>query len=148
MDKKDLQAMYNRWVANCQQAVETTVPPLMKEVMKEAIEIEVYAKYIPIAYERRQDNGGLTDKENMDYEVELEGSKIKIIMYNTTRREKGQPEFIDSVIVTGQGYQWNSSIKKAQMPRDFYKVAQEIIDSEEFRIKIKRKLKFRNYKII
>lgn len=148
MNKADLRKMYDKWVADCTSVVKEKVPPTMKQTLKKAIKMEVYAKYRPSQYERRKENGGLLDEENMDYEIKVEGNRIKLIMYSTVRREYGSPEYIDSVIVTGKGYQWERSrIYQSQMPRDFYKVAQEIIESEELRIKLKRVLQSKGYTI-
>jgi len=58
---KNLENMYKAFRKEVEAVVGKVVPPIMKEKMSEAVEFEVYARYSPTMYERREDEGGLLE---------------------------------------------------------------------------------------
>ena len=93
----------------------------------------VYDKYTPhgkvMHYERRYDDGGLADPENIErvgggptptgYEIEIRNMTEGI--------DGGGP--IDQIIETGMGYEWEGSdiYKKQPYPRPFYDAAEKMM---------------------
>lgn len=142
--------MYKDFIKIASKNFEEVVPPIMTEAHKEAIEIEVYARYEPTLYngsaydfvDRRYGDDGLLDEHNFKYDIEINNNSIVIILYNETKGNQYAPNnqnniFIDKVIVTGEGYSWkNSNIAKSPIERDFYAMTEKIMESDRVRDKI------------
>lgn len=147
---RNLNEMYNNYVKEVKKTFAEVVPPIMSEAHKEAIEIEVYARYEPSWYngsifdfmDRRYGDNGLLDEHNFKYDIEINKNSIVIILYNETKGNQYVPNnqsqiFIDEIIVTGEGYSWkNSHIAKTKMERDFYAMTEKIMNSDKVRFKI------------
>lgn len=128
-----LDDFYNQLQADVEDISRTSVVDAMKEEMVKGIELEVYSRYNPSQYIRRESNGGLIDKSNMVANIRVDGSKIYIDMDNITKGAGSHSyKRIDDIIVSGTGYTWKrSKIYKAQpYPRDFYEKTQSIIDQD------------------
>ena len=142
--------MYKDFIKTATGVFKETVPPIMTESHKEAIELEVYARYEPTMYngsvydymDRRYGDNGLLDEHNFEYDIEINKNSIVIILYNETKGNQYVPNnqsdmFIDKIVVTGDGYSWEgSNIAKTKMERDFYKMTEEIMKSDKVRNKI------------
>lgn len=140
-----LQSLYDEWKKQSTKVVEKVVVPVMKEKMSEAIIYEVYAKYTPTIYERRMEDGGLLDEDNMIHRIDIEGNKIIVTLYNNTLGNDNYKyhsnDYIDSIIVSGEGYTWeNSRIANAHMPRDFYTETEKLLEDGEVKQKIIQEL--------
>lgn len=145
-----LDKMYKDFIKTASKTFTDVVPPIMTDAHKEAIEIEVYARYEPTMYngsvydyvDRRYGDNGLIDEHNFKYDIEINKNSIVIILYNETKGNQYAPNnqsdiFIDSVIITGKGYSWsNSNIAKSKMQRDFYAMTEKIMESDKVRDKI------------
>ena len=147
---KDINSMYKDYIKTVKNAFTEIVPPIMKEVHKEAILLEVYGKYDPTWYngskydymDRRYGDNGLLDEHNFEYDIDVNKNTIVITLYNETKGNQYVPNnqssiYIDSILVTGEGYSWkNSGIAKSGLERDFYAVTERIMQSNEIRNKI------------
>ena len=142
--------MYKDFIKQASETFKDVVPPIMTEAHKEAILLEVYARYEPSWYngatydfmDRRYGDNGLLDEHNFKYDIEINKNSIVIILYNETQGNQYVPNnqknvFIDEIIVTGQGYSWkNSRIARSKMERDFYTLTEKIMESDKVRDKI------------
>lgn len=146
---RNLTDMYEKFKNDAISSVNDIVPPIMKETMKEAIEIEVYAKYEPTQYQRRYEKGGLLDERNMKHDLIVTENSVKIILINYTKGDdrgvypNTQPyEYIDSIIVTGEGYTWtDSGIAQSSMERDFYTKTEELLKTTNIINEIKKEMR-------
>lgn len=125
-------------------------------LMKDAVEEVVYDAYTPSLYERRGDNGGLSDPENLELvKIEKVSHKVsKLVFENITR---GNPAYfsgdklLDSTaetIVNGIESNWSYS-GEWQEPRDFVSRLREMINERKDLINnaIKKDLKNLGYKV-
>lgn len=126
---------------------------LIKETMSEAVEEVVYATYESTAftpYERRENEGGLSDVRNYKHEITITPDMFKIRVYNNTP-SMGKEKDLSTLIINGIGYDWeNSDIYKMQpYPRDFIKVAlRELIESGKLKRLIKQKLESKGLRLV
>lgn len=107
--------------------LQNEVAETVKQEMSETIKEETYNAYSPKSYQRREDDGGLSDVRNMQTAI-VNANTIGI--KNETKgnaayadaRDGYDPGNIDEIIVYGSGYRWtDSEIYKTQpFPRDFY----------------------------
>jgi hypothetical protein len=141
---KDFKKQYNDYIKEVSRIFQQSAPPIMKEAHKKAILMEVYYRYEPTQYGdfRRYGDNGLLDESNFDIEIDINKNTITITLYNETKGNQYMPNnqssmFVDEIIVSGEGYSWkNSNIAKHHMERDFYRMTEEIMNSEEVRDKI------------
>ena len=93
---------------------------------------DVYEKYTPHGknpYERRYDNGGLSDYQNIELVASgTTGSGYEIEVRDMAEGIDGEGP-IDQVIETGVGYSWTESdiYKKQPYPRPFYADAEKMM---------------------
>jgi hypothetical protein len=105
-----------------QDAVKNNVVETIKDVETEHIREDVYNTYTPTMYQRRYEDNGLIDGENMKEVIKKEDNTISLDITNDTL---GNPDptvgYIDSIIESGEGYTWkNSEIYQEQpYPRPF-----------------------------
>ncbi|MBS5307790.1 hypothetical protein [Clostridium sp.] len=142
---KNLDKMYKDYIKTVTKTFTEIVPPIMTEEHKEAIMMEVYLKYDPTWYngsifdsmDRRYGDNGLLDEHNFKYDIDINKNSIVITLYNETKGNQYAPNnqstiFIDEILVTGEGYSWESSdIAKSGMERDFYKVTEQLMNSDK-----------------
>lgn len=108
----------------------------IKEIEKEVIEEVVYNAYEPRFYERRQEKGGLSDKANMQEEIDLTKDGLSISVKNVT---KGNSEYsktegytdgcISDIIEDGKGYGYDLDDYIGARP--FQEVTQEHVDGTD-----------------
>ena len=97
---------------------------------------EVYDKYKPTEYERRYDEGGLSDYRNIEIEernYDAGGGRYEIGVRNLTEGIDGEGP-IDTVIEEGVGYTWKGSRIYAMQPypRPFYAPAEAMIEEGNY----------------
>ena len=118
---KDLEKEIQKRIA---QAMKSEVAPLSRKVMKEKIEEEVYSVYTPKLYERRGENGGLLDDENIVTEM-IDDSTLKV----QNIRSDGD-RYVAEIVESGHGYEYE--FEYAGTPRPFTKeTAEHFRDTNE-----------------
>lgn len=105
----------------------------MKEIEREVIEEVVYNQYEPREYQRRMDEGGLTDKDNMQEVIVNKSNGVDIIVTNITRgnsaysgAEGYTKGCISDIIEEGNGYGYDLDSYIGARP--FNETAQNIIN--------------------
>lgn len=107
--------------------LQTDVAQDIKELIKEHVETDVYAKYQPSQYMRRKENGGLLDDNNYLVKPIKDGVSITNITTDNGYSEEMYGDFgthpdtwIVPIIETGIGYSWTESrIYKKPFARPF-----------------------------
>lgn len=69
MTFKNLASLMKHIEKDAQETLETEVAETVKDHMSETIQLNVYNSYSPLTYERREEQGGLIDKNNMEATV-------------------------------------------------------------------------------
>ncbi|MGM1044887.1 MAG: hypothetical protein ACQEXX_01935 [Bacillota bacterium] len=111
---KELEKILNKKISK---ALQQSVAPVVKNVMKEKIEEEVYDVYSPTIYERQKDNGGLTDDENIKTTL----MNNTILAVENVRSDDGVN--VAQVVETGQGYDYD--FPHNGVPRPFTEATRE-----------------------
>lgn len=134
-----------------------TVDTTVREVMRNNVIYLVYNMYQPKYYERRRDNGGLSDVSNIDIEQKINKSRYHInqAIINTTRG-KGSSEYLTPLVALGQdeaesqnysltyNYGYNSMGKGGSylMPRNFiYGTRYDLKSNKMYEIAVMKALK-------
>ena len=106
----------------------------MKNIEQEIINEVVYDAYSPTYYERRYEDGGLSDKENMEHDIEETANGFIISVKNITKGNDEYSEaegytdgYIADIIEEGKGYGYG--LDDVIGARPFNEVSQEVIDS-------------------
>lgn len=99
------------------------------EALAEAVRKVVYDTYESNAinpYDRREDEGGLSDKANYNYKVEVSRNMFVVKVSNDTPAN-GNASDLASLIINGVGYDWQFSemYNWQPYPRDFIKYARK-----------------------
>lgn len=74
----------------------------VKDVEQKNIDSTVYDAYSPFVYERRRDNDGLRDRNNMQSQVTQSGNGVELTVENTTKGKDSNYE-IAELIEYGDG---------------------------------------------
>lgn len=121
-----LTSQYQTWRAGLQAAVNQAltgeVYNAASQAILEAVQSEVYDEYAPKVYERRKDDGGLLDAENISFE--LDAGEMQLTVRNEAPRETGNYDsgFVAEIVESGKGYIWPP---KGVGARPFHSVAEE-----------------------
>ena len=106
----------------------------MKNIEQEVINEVVYDAYSPTYYERRYEDGGLSDKKNMEHDIEETANGFIISVKNITKGNDEYSEaegytdgYISDIIEEGKGYGYG--LDDVIGARPFNEVSQEVIDS-------------------
>ena len=106
----------------------------MKNIEQEVINEVVYNAYSPTYYERRCEDGGLSDKENMEHDIEETANGFIISVKNITKGNDEYSEaegyttgYIADIIEEGKGYGYG--LDNIIGARPFNEESQEEIDS-------------------
>ena len=106
----------------------------MKNIEQEVINEVVYNAYSPTYYERRYEDGGLSDKKNMKHDIEETANGFNITVKNITKGHEGYymadghtDGYIADIIEEGKGYGYG--LDDVIGARPFNEVSQEVIDS-------------------
>lgn len=113
------------------------VADTVKDNMTEAVHTSVYDAYSPQYYNRRMNNGGLSDTHNM----EVTEIKNGISVHNATPLDNGRNDYnLDEIIVYGLGNQ--------PFERDFYaETAERLQENQEHTEALKQGLKKRGIEV-
>ena len=113
------------------------VADTVKDNMAEAVHTSVYDAYSPQYYNRRMNNGGLSDTHNM----EVTEIKNGISVHNAAPLDNGHNDYnLDEIIVYGLGNQ--------PFERDFYaETAERLQENQEHTEALKQGLKKRGIMI-
>ena len=105
----------------------------MKNIEQEVINEVVYNAYSPAYYERRYEDGGLSDKENMEHDIEETANGFIISVKNITKgndeyseAEGYTDEYIADIIEEGKGYGYG--LDDVIGARPFTEISQNVID--------------------
>ncbi|MBX4152349.1 hypothetical protein [Paenibacillus lautus] len=93
------------------------VAPVVKGVMKEKIEEEVYSVYDPTMYERDREHGGLLDEANMEVTM-LNETTLSV---ENIRSDNGRN--VAEIVETGEGYDFEFMYNG--IPRPFTEATRE-----------------------
>ena len=113
------------------------VADTVKDNMAEAVHTSVYDAYSPQYYNRRMNNGGLSDTQNMEV-TEIQNG---ISVHNATPLDNGRNDYsLDEIIVYGLGNQ--------PFERDFYaETAERFQENQEHTEALKQGLKKRGIEV-
>lgn len=136
--------------------IDTRVEDVLREAMRDAVLGTVYTSHVhtPEYYERREDDGGLSDTRNMSItNVEIVGTKVKITFENLTEgydNLKGQ--YTADLIEFGEGHDgkhWGNSEGDWANPRPFVSDAINNLKSnpDELINAMKRNFKMMRFKV-
>lgn len=117
---KDLDKLFAELQKRINIAQTTDVAAAVREEMKDQIEQEVYSVYDPKVYERKKDNGGLTDDENID--SYLTDATTLVVESNRFDGDKN----VGETIVTGDGYDY--SFPYSGRPRDYIEATRDSLE--------------------
>ena len=105
----------------------------MKNIEQEVINEVVYDAYSPTYYERRYEDGGLGDKENMKHDIEETANGFNITVKNITKGHDGYymadghtDGYIADIIEEGKGYGYG--LDDVIGSRPFTEISQNVID--------------------
>ena len=105
----------------------------MKNIEQEVINEVVYNAYSPTYYERRYEDGGLSDKENMEHDIEETANGFIISVKNITKGNDEYSEaegytdgYITDIIEEGKGYGYG--LDSVIGARPFTEISQNVID--------------------
>ena len=105
----------------------------MKNIEQEVINEVVYNAYSPTYYERRYEDGGLSDKENMEHDIEETANGFIISVKNITKGNDEYSEadghtdgYIADIIEEGKGYGYD--LDSVIGARPFTEISQNVID--------------------
>lgn len=123
----EIQTILNEIQQEIQTGLHDLIPEF-KECVSRSADENVYSLYTPTQYERRENNGGLSDPGN--YEVN-EGDMSLTLVNNTPGNAERAGEGYDSGAITdliesGTGYHWRESkiYKMMPYPRPFMEKAE------------------------
>lgn len=84
--------------------MEKHIAEVVKEEMSKSVENVVYKAYDPFEYERREDEGGLSDTDNMNItEFDVKDSEVSMLVENLTRGSN-DIFMIGDLVEYGHGY--------------------------------------------
>ena len=105
----------------------------MKNIEQEVINEVVYNAYSPTYYERRYEDGGLSDKENMEHDIEETANGFIVSVKNITKGNDEYSEaegytdgYIADIIEEGKGYGYD--LDSVIGARPFTEISQNVID--------------------
>ena len=119
---KELEALLLKKVTN---AMKETLSPAVKQMESDNVDEFVYSAYTPEVYERRMNEGGLSDVRNMVDTIEVNGNSIELTVDNKT---KSNPDFmprygnsheIASEVEFGYGYDYGGFGEAFEEERPF-----------------------------
>lgn len=137
------------------ESLQKDVTNIVKETMSKHIKTDVYDAYKSNAnnkYERRGDNGGLSDTRNYKSKINnIDKNSTEIFIYNDTNgtSQDGYRDIVP-VIEYGEGYQWESSeIYRIQpYPRPFNEnTANELKENNVIPDTVKKALRNKGYDV-
>lgn len=148
-DMKSLEAFL---LQKIQRAMVDTVALEVKQLESENIKEVVYNSYAPKVYDRREDNGGLSDIGNMKHQVISGGNHVVLSVDNTTMSNPNynpnnkSPFELAGLVEYGDGagfgeYDYKSSPDYLQPRRFIEKTKQDLENGKAREIMIKGLIK-------
>lgn len=119
---KELEALLTKKVA---QAMEETVSNQVKQLESDNVFEFVYNAYDPKVYERRMNNGGLSDVDNMSHKVSVNGNSVQLQVDNNTMSNpdfmpiNGTPHEIAQEVEFGYNYDYGGYGEAFEEERPF-----------------------------
>lgn len=137
MTFKNLNSLCRHIEKQIQDTMVNEVADTVKDNMTEAVHTSVYDAYSPQYYNRRMNNGGLSDTHNM----EVTEIKNGISVHNAAPLDNGRNDYnLDEIIVYGLGNQ--------PFERDFYaETAERLSENQEHTEALKQGLKKRGIEV-
>lgn len=121
----------NDFLSKLEQDIQDTLSEEVAECVKNEMEFEismnVYNAYSPLYYKRREYNGGLIAKENMESKVEGNTLTVKDIAPLNKSDNSNSNWELDEIVVNGYG--------NMPFPRDFYGGTKERLEENKSHIK-------------
>lgn len=137
MTFKNLNSLCRHIEKQIQDTMVNEVADTVKDNMTEAVHTSVYDAYSPQYYNRRMNNGGLSDTHNMEV-TEIQNG---ISVHNAAPLDNGRNDYnLDEIIVYGLGNQ--------PFERDFYaETAERLQENQEHMEALKQGLKKRGIEV-
>lgn len=137
MTFKNLNSLCRHIEKQIQDTMVNEVADTVKDNMAEAVHTSVYDAYSPQYYNRRMNNGGLSDTQNMEVSEIQNG----ISVHNAAPLDNGRNDYnLDEIIVYGLGNQ--------PFERDFYaETAERLQENQEHTEALKQGLKKRGIEV-
>lgn len=137
MTFKNLNSLCRHIEKQIQDTMVNEVADTVKDNMSEAVHTSVYDAYSPQYYNRRMNNGGLSDTHN----IEVTEIQNGISVHNATPLDNGRNDYsLDEIIVYGLGNQ--------PFERDFYtETADKLQENQEHTEALKQGLKKRGIEV-
>lgn len=96
---------------------------------------QIYDEFEPMTYQRRYEEGGFGDPDNIDMEVEVTGNGVEVTLTNNTLANgDNEGEYLDYYIDNGI-YEWN----RKPPERHFMEYSKNIIEENDLIKKIIKK---------
>lgn len=100
----------------------------IEDIMLDKIQKNVYDAYTPRTYDRRYDDGGLYDRENIQVAAMPTGDGVDIsITNNTIANGWDKGEYLDSIIELGAALDGDDYVPDYAKPRPFIEPTEEEI---------------------
>ena len=102
---------------NITSVLENEMSDTVKGSMAEAVDRTVYSTYRPKMYQRRQDRGGLSDKDNMTATVD--GNILEVENNTPLNNDHGinrSGKTLTEIVTSGENYMFSGAF---EVPRDF-----------------------------
>ena len=127
MKYNNLNDLFRRIESDIQDTLSEEVADCVKDEMEFEIQMNVYNAYSPLYYKRREYNGGLIAKENMESKVEGNTLTVKDIAPLNKSDNSNSNWELDEIVVNGYG----------NMPfsRDFYAGTKERLEENKSHLK-------------
>lgn len=138
MKYNNLNDLFRHIESDIQDTLREEVADCVKDEMEFEIQMNVYNAYSPLYYKRREYNGGLIAKENMESKVEGNTLTVKdIAPLNGNSKSDWE---LDEIIVNGYG--------NMPFPRDFYSDCKERLEEHGYHTEaLKKGMRKRGYDI-
>lgn len=138
MTFKNLNSLCRHIEKQIQATMVNEVADTVKDNMTEAVHTSVYDAYSPQYYNRRMNNGGLSDTHNMEV-TEIQNG---ISVHNATPLDNGRNDYsLDDIIV-------NRGVLGYPQSRDFYaETADKLQENQEHTEALKQGLKKRGIEV-
>lgn len=137
MTFKNIKTLFKHIEEQVQDTMTNEVADAVTENMAEAVHTSVYDAYNPQYYNRRMNNGGLSDTQNMEV-TEIQNG---ISVHDAASLDNGRNDYnLDEIIVYGLGNQ--------PFERDFYaETAERLSENQEHTEALKQGLKKRGIEV-
>lgn len=125
-------------------ALKKDVAPYVKDKLKKHIQTDVYAKYTPVMYERRKDDGGLLDDSGNEPSIQVSVRPRELTVYERAKpappllenhKEYSNKDGLARLLEEGPYNPWGSQNVPWARPRRFMTKTQKEINAHPADIK-------------